>query len=236
MLLRHQLKKLGLDKLAENRRELLPGWSPTFFRRLGTFDAVIDVGVLDGTQELYQAYPDAHLVLIEALPTYKKQLKRILKKHPGGGELFMNAAVEKEGDIEFNHVHSDPRLSGRHKSLISKREATKIRVKGVPLDSIFEKSKALQKATDILLKIDTEGGEMGVLKGFSKNAPRVSTIITETSIMKRHEGSYRFAELIAWMSGHGFELFDILTVTRRKALYPGARIADCVFKNEALAG
>src|SRR5690606_5688880 len=77
-----------------------------------------------------------------------------------------------------------------------------------------------------LLKVDVEGLEHRVVRGAEGILPRVKYCITETSIRKRHEDSYRFADLIALMRSYGFDLYDVLTVTRRRVDAPRASIMD----------
>lgn len=230
MTLRYQLLKNNMKKLANNRRELLPGWSPTFFQRLGGIDVVIDVGVCYGTPELYKAYPNSYLVLCEALPNFENTMQELLDVHAGGGEYHMCALTDFNGTIDFNVVVDDVRLSGHHHSVMDNKERMVIPVKAQTLDNLIDSTKLKLEEQIVLLKIDTEGGELNVIRGATETLKNCDFVITETSIMKRHENSYQFAELISLMSENDFELFDIITVTRKKSLFPGARIADCVFK------
>lgn len=230
MTLRYQLLKHNLKKLANNRRELLPGWSPTYFQRLGPIDLIIDVGVCYGTPELYKAYPNSYLVLCEALPNFEITMQEILDVHGGGGEYHMCAVTDFDGALDFNVVVDDVRLSGHHQSLMDSKERKVVSVKASTLDSLIGSTILKLDEKVVLLKIDTEGGELNVVRGAKETLKNCDFVVTETSIMKRHENSYQFAELISLMSDNGFELFDIITVTRKKSLFPGARIADCVFK------
>jgi hypothetical protein len=54
-------------------------------------------------------------------------------------------------------------------------------------------------------------------------------VITETSIAHRHLNSYRMVELMAKMDAIGFDVLDILTVTRPNTGKPGANISDVLF-------
>jgi len=165
MTLRKKLIDRGLKREANDIRELLPGWSPTFLRKLGNFDVVIDVGVLDGTPVLYKAFPNAYLILCEAIPTYKESIDAILKNHPGRGEAYINAVTDLSGPLKFNVVVDDPRLSGPHDSLLFEKKIHEIVVDGITLDAIFNQSSHMLLNKNILLKIDTEGHELKVLRG-----------------------------------------------------------------------
>ena len=54
------------------------GWRVEHLRRAGIAPAtVIDVGAANGTRALYEAYPDARLVLIEPLVEHEPDLQRL---------------------------------------------------------------------------------------------------------------------------------------------------------------
>jgi hypothetical protein len=63
-----------------------------------------------------------------------------------------------------------------------------------------------------LIKIDTEGFELEVLKGAIETLAKTELLIVETSVARRHEGSYAFADLIAFLAENGFGFSDILDV------------------------
>jgi hypothetical protein len=60
------------------------------------------------------------------------------------------------------------------------------------------------------IKIDTEGYEHHVIAGATKLLEQTQFVIAEVSVSRRFEESYTFAEFVAQMDEHGFELFDLL--------------------------
>jgi hypothetical protein len=56
---------------------------------------VIDVGVASGTEELYSAFPEATLLLIEALNQFEPNLVSILKRYRGS-YLIVAAGPKQE--------------------------------------------------------------------------------------------------------------------------------------------
>lgn len=220
-----------ITRLLRNKRTVLPGWSPTFLRKLGAIKTVIDVGVLDGTPSLYQAFPDAKLHLFEALPMYEQTCAGIVRNHPGGGSYHMVALGDAPGTANFRYYAEDPRKSSAVVSALESLAVTEIEVPVKRLDQLLNAS---DLTADTLLKIDTEGYECHVLRGATGLLPSVKYCITETSIRKRHEGSYRFADLIALMKENGFDLYDVLTVTRAKPVEPKASIMDALFINSRM--
>lgn len=220
-----------LERFLLDRKTILPGWSATYLRALGEVRTVIDVGVLHGTPSLYKAFPEAYLILVEALPEYRQACEAWLKDRPG--ELHNVAVGSSDGEIEINHLLDVPARSSILKHIVGGSDnSQKIRVPMKRLDSLLG-GKDMQ--TDILLKIDTEGYELEIVKGAPELLKRVKYVITETSIRRRHEDSYVLSDLVALMKSNGFEVYDIMTTTREKPNRPGASIADTVFLNTALS-
>jgi hypothetical protein len=60
-----------------------------------------------------------------------------------------------------------------------------------------------------LLKIDTQGTEVDVLKGARQVLPRVRMVWTEISFRAIYEGSALFADVHALLLQHGFRLYSI---------------------------
>ena len=233
---KQEKKKDKMNAISENKKhslplkQRLPGWSPSFLRTIGEFNTIIDIGVLNGTPSLYKAFPNAHLVLVEALPQYKQICERILDARDSTGEIFIVAAGESDGSATINHLVDAPARSSLLEHVIggspnSDTIETPIR----RLDTIFSEKNF---SRPILLKIDTEGYELNVIKGSTEFLKQVDFVIAETSVKLRHKNSYRLADLVALMRDNSFEVYDILTATRTASSTPGASIFDLVFKKE----
>lgn len=190
------------------------------------------MGVLEGTPSLYQAFPEAKLYLVEALPSYTRTCENLVRMHPGGGEVFMCAAGDDDGKLTIRYYKELPARSSALTTVgDNKMEATEVEVPLKRMDTMFA---GKELAGDILLKIDVEGMEYKVIEGAPELLKKVKYCITETSIKNRHNDSYRFADFIALMKKNGFDLYDVLTVTRAKAMQPRASIMDAVFINSGM--
>src|SRR5690606_16129669 len=137
-----------------------------------------------------------------------------------------------EGQAKIRHYPSAPaRSSLLHTQGANNLEAEEIEVPVHRLDKLLAPDSL---RGDVLLKIDTEGMELDVLRGATGVLGRIKYVIAETSVRDRHKNSYRFADLVGFLADHGFHLYDALRLTRTKALVPGASIMDAVFMNERL--
>jgi len=95
------------------------------------------------------------------------------------------------------------------------------------LDAILRENQDIK--TPILLKVDTEGHELEVLKGAKQLLALTDTVILEASIRKRFMDSYAFEDLILFMKKNGFVVFDFLNICYARGK-PGANMTDIAFK------
>ena len=63
-----------------------------------------------------------------------------------------------------------------------------------------------------MLKIDTQGYELHVLKGASGLLHRVVAMQLELSLVPLYEGAPTFSEMLSYMQSIGFEIFNIVPV------------------------
>ena len=185
-------------------------------RRHGVQPAtIIDVGVgRRGTPWLYEAFPQARLVLVDPNPALRRTMAALADTW--GAKMIAAAAGAAHG-MATMYVDEDARSSS---SLLTAstvlNEARGARVTSsheVPvrtLDWIVEDAGA---QPPYLLKLDTEGYELEALRGASCMLPHTEAVIAEASVVKRFEGSYEFADLVTFLDRHGFRLFDFVEVT-----------------------
>lgn len=182
-------------------------------------NTVIDVGVMEGTFDIYDRYPSAQLVLIDPLEESKSHVSAKLKNRPF---IFYNCAVGKEKDSITINIDSKMRQSSLlERTKIVHTEVVAQRSVDVELlDNLdFDKSKS-----PYLLKIDTEGFELNVLKGASNTIKNCKYIICETSVKKRFHDSYSFEDIIIFMHNNGFKLKGVLSAPG------GLRCLDLLFE------
>jgi FkbM family methyltransferase len=189
-------------------------WEPAYIRRLGFRPrTIIDVGVGNGTPQLYAAFPDAQLILVEPLSEYYEGIARLLERRRG--VHIPAAAGSSEGELE---LQVQPRWTERssHYSLHPLERTgdtlTPRRVRVTTLDRIIA-DHAFPEPFG--LKIDTEGAELEVIRGAAATLERTLFVIAEVSVLHdRFKGSYSFAQFIAAMDQAGFEVCDLLGIAR----------------------
>lgn len=166
---------------------------------------VIDVGVADGTFELYEAFPESFFVLIEPVAEYEKSIKKILKKYKG--IYFLGAAGAENTEMEFN-VHKE-HLSGS--SILKENmgdfadgETRKVRM--IRCDDYIKENNL---NGPFLLKIDVQGFELNVLEGAKGIIKDTEVISLEVSLFRFMKDSPDFFDVIYYMKNIGFVAYDI---------------------------
>ncbi len=166
---------------------------------------VIDVGVGQGTHSLYRGTTGAEYILVEPVPDSKKVVAKIADQLKA--KFFNVAAGDVDGMIEFNfhddvtgssiyrQTESDERLNGKLISVPMRR-----------LDTLL----ADGVKSPCLLKIDTQGAEINVLKGATNILPMIDMIICEVSFHQFRHGTPEAGEVVAEMAKCGYVLYEIL--------------------------
>lgn len=177
-------------------------------QQLKDVDTIIDVGVMEGTFNLYNAFPSANMFLFDPLI---ESLKLIQSKLVAREYEFVNVALgDNEGTVSID-VQSDMRQSSILKRAVKVKPVSETRkVQLSTLDTQL-KNKSLGRT---ILKIDTEGYELKVLRGAKETLKHCNYIICETNVRKRFENSYRFEDMIIFMVENGFSVKAIVNAPK----------------------
>ena len=172
---------------------------------------VIDVGAASGTLELYETFCDAHFLLVEPLEEFAPVLQEVmagLKKV----DHYFGVASSKPGRVTIN-VHPD--LVGS--SMYQEKEDSD--VNGIPrvIEAITLNDLCKEKRTKgpYLLKIDTQGAELEVLKGAEAILPETEFVIIETSFFELFKGGPQFYDCVNYMNEKGFVVYDLFDLRYR---------------------
>jgi FkbM family methyltransferase len=193
------------------RSTTLPSWEG-FFRLLRQYDleprTIFDIGVAQGTPQLYEAFPQAKFHLIdptkEALPYMQAIAKRMdADVHNfalGDRETESTIVVRRNigGSSFFEEQGRAPDVTGRYP------------VKVRRFDSIFS-----EFDRPALAKIDVQGAELAVIRGMEGIVRQIDSIIVEVSTIATVIGGPEVSDVIALLDQMGLRLYDILSLNRR---------------------
>ena len=82
------------------------------------------------------------------------------------------------------------------------------------LDNYLEEFSSLKKK--ILLKIDTQGYELEVIKGAKKIMPYIDCLLLEVSLTRLYEEQPLFEEILDYTSKNGFSIWSVDRVVGNK--------------------
>jgi FkbM family methyltransferase len=106
------------------------------------------------------------------------------------------------------------------------QSASKVKVRVQRLDDILQ-----DKGPFLLIKIDTQGTELSVLKGARRVLQSSRFVLVEMNIHKLYEGACSYFEVDEYLRGCGFELRDMYVIYR-----PKGRVGeyDALYENAGL--
>lgn len=165
---------------------------------------VIDVGVANGTDDLYQAFPKSRHFLIEPLEEFRPYLDKICAKYHA--EYVIAAANNTSGKVKIN-VHPD--LCGT--SLLKEEEGAVVDgiEREVPAITIDEISRDRALPAPFVIKIDAQGGEIKILDGATEALNKTELVILEVSLSGFFIGGPQFIDVVNYMNERGFVVYDI---------------------------
>lgn len=180
-----------------------------FFRHIAALGVrpatVIDIGVGKGTFSLYDSNRHADFYLIEAVPDSKGTVRKIADRL--GAKFFNVAAGSARGEIEF-FVHSDTTGSSMYRQLegVAALDGTRVSVPVLPLDEMIPAS----VPRPCVLKVDTQGAEIEVIRGASNTLAQVDIAILEVSLHQFREHGPEIGTVIEEMAKRGFVIYETL--------------------------
>ena len=196
-------------------------------------DIAFDIGAFKGnwTRELLKVYPAAQVFMFEPLHEMKELLDRFCTSHTGA-RWFPIALGSKTGTADFI---VKPTPSGSYclpeaPGSISKSFQHRL-VETWRLDD-FMKAKNLDSPQ--LVKMDTQGFELEILKGAARLLAHTEVFILEVSLY-RFLGPHHplFGEVMSFMEQHGYMLYDIISFHRRSVDHALGQLDACFVKNDS---
>jgi FkbM family methyltransferase len=180
---------------------------------------VIDVGIGNGTPDLYATFPKARYLLIEPVPEYEPVLRRLATTLDA---VTVMAAAGREAGMTTLSVEGE----GSTTYGVGVTQARQVPV--VTIDALREEH---HLSGPFLLKADVQGGELEVLAGARHTLQEAEAVILEVSFFSPRPGWPQFSDVFQWMMSEGFAIYDVFGGSRRR---DGALAwVDVIFVKEA---
>lgn len=189
----------------ESKRLPPSGWRLDDLRALGSdVRTVIDVGAADGTPLLYEAFPDAELVLIEPLRDFERDLAELTQ---GRGEYVLTAVGGERGTVRIT-VPEAKLMS----SILAPAQPLDGEQREVPITTLDDLLEERDWTPPFGLKIDVEGYEHHVVEGAAKLLRQTRFLVAEVSLTPRFEGALSCAEFIELMRRNDFDVHSVIGI------------------------
>lgn len=170
---------------------------------------IVDVGASDGswTRDCLTVFPDARYLLIEPLPVHAGALASLNQRHPNVS-IWQGGLASTPGEFDLL-THGDQSSFLRSDSFPDQRPH---RVEVRTLDSFL--GSPLLHAPD-LIKADVQGFELEVLRGAKKCLETAKLLLLEVSYRRIYQNLALAHEVIGYVGGAGFRIYDICTYAGR---------------------
>ncbi|MGF1924653.1 MAG: FkbM family methyltransferase [Bacteroidia bacterium] len=186
-------------------------------RKLG-FDPkfILDIGAYEGNwaQDIHQVFPLAQIMMIEGQRS-KKPILDLKSQSIPKSVVKIALLGAKEDEVEFNMYESASSVYKEDNKTNAKIETIKLQL----LDNVIENS--FFTKVD-MIKIDTQGYELEILKGGTKALQAAQFVLLEISLLGIYKNAPLVDEVISFMKANNFMLYDICSIMRRpydKALF-----------------
>lgn len=219
MSIQHHIKTLALQMGVELRRyNAIESPTARLMHQMTThgIDLALDVGANDGGygRLLRSLHYTGDILSFEPLTSAHGALLRATDQDPRWFVAPRMALGETDGEVQINIAGNSASssvlpMADLHRSAAPVsgyvgNEAVPLR----RLDTIDHP--AIAGARALLLKIDTQGYEMPVLRGATALLPKVKGIQLELSTAVLYEGQTTYLEMIQWLHSQGYALWNLL--------------------------
>ncbi len=186
---------------------------------------IFDVGAYNGefAQMVSSIWPEANITCFEGLEDKVKKLNETIANDKIS--IIEGLVGEKNTDnVKFFKVESAT-------SVLEENTPNEFEVGFQKMHTLDQCIKDYSLKIPQFLKIDTQGYEYNILKGFEENLSKVDVVLAELNFIDIHKNVKLAHDVISLLQEHGLVIFDICQMHRRpsdKALWQ----ADFIFVKE----
>jgi len=211
-IIRRMLSLLGLKIIragGQADRCTMDGAFRALAARKHAFNTVIDIGASNGSwsDQLMRYFPRCQYLLVEAQPVHEPALRDYCARHPTA-QYVLAAAGERAGQVFFE-VSDDP--FGGQASLTPPSSA----YTQLPVVTIDDELAARKLPGPYLLKFDTHGFELPILKGAAETLAQTDVIVMECYNFRISPECLTFPEMCAYLGERGFRCIDLVEPMHR---------------------
>lgn len=174
--------------------------------------AVLDVGAHEGrwARMAAKAFPEAAFHLFEAQPGQKPALEATLAEIGRAGSVNVTLlGPERRENVVFH-------VMGTGSSVLPEVTTFDRTQVSLPMRRMDDVAAALGLEGPLLIKLDTQGFELEILKGAGATLRLAEVVMLEVSLLPYNEGAPLFHDVVAFMADAGFLAYDVCGLERRR--------------------
>ena len=168
-------------------------------------NTILDIGAHTGQFHSWskRVWPDVGVFMIEANPLHESHLDKLAMMN---GDKYLIAALgDEEREVTFYTRSDKPHTEGNsyykeHNYWDIPQLVQETKVTLQKLANLFEDNTVFD-----IIKVDTQGSEIDILKGGKDLVSKAQAIILEVSFIEYNEGAPTAEETIDYMNEIGFE-------------------------------
>lgn len=174
--------------------------------RRHSFHTAIDIGASDGrwSQSLMEYFPSCQYLLIEANHFHEQNLIHFSKKHKNA-EFVLAAAGASPGEVYFDESDPFGGVASLTPILSSSPAVTRVPVTTVDIEIKTRKLKG-----PYLIKLDTHGFEIPILKGAHNTLRETEVIVMECYNFRITPECLLFHEMCSYLAELDFRVIDLV--------------------------
>jgi FkbM family methyltransferase len=178
---------------------------------------IIDIGAYTGewTKEIKQIFPNAAVLMIEAQSQKETALKQVKNTLSNVQYAITLLGADDNQLVTFNELETASSVLAEH----HQTNATATQKPLKKLDTLLSENGF---GYPDLIKLDTQGYELEILKGGSLALQKAEVVLMEVSLLDIHKNCPLIHDVINFMFDHHFIAYDICSLTCRpldKALW-----------------
>lgn len=173
-------------------------------------NSVIDVGAYEGqwTRAARRVFPKADFLMVEANPNKKPILEGVVRELPGTRYVPMLLGKEPSAGVPYYLLETGS-------SVLEEVTPFQKELIHLPMDTLDRVCAREPLPGPHFLKLDVQGYELEVLRGAEKTLQNTDAVMAEVSLIEYNRNQPLLDEVVAFLSGRGFVVYDILTMMRR---------------------
>lgn len=179
-------------------------------------ECVLDGGACVGhwTRLFHSIFPDAKILMVEPQLRHQETLSALVARRPSHLK-FASTLLGPPGLGSVPFIVLDDEGGGTGSSVMPEISDVPRHIVHTPVTTLDSLVIEQGFGTPDFVKLDVQGYEIEVLKGASQTLRHAAFVLLEVSISNYNEGSPLIHDIVQWMHGKGYVVYELFDLSRR---------------------